>query len=55
MGLLHRSSQAPGSSWQGAVYLSSTPSVTSSSVLLGTVTENDTLTGGGSYNRLYPD
>ena len=45
-----QSSQATTGSWQDSVYLSTTPTITSSSILLGMVPENTTLAGGASYN-----
>ena len=45
-----QSSQATTGSWQDSVYISATPTITSSSTLLGMVPENITLDGGASYN-----
>ncbi len=44
------SSQATTGSWQDSVYISPTPTITSSSTLLGMVPENLTLAGEASYN-----
>jgi RHS repeat-associated protein len=44
------STHAAAGSWHDSVYLSATPTITSSSTLLGTARENITLAGGASYN-----
>ena len=43
-------SQAAAGSWQDSVYLSATPAITSSSVLLGAVAQSGGLAGDTSYN-----
>ena len=45
-----QSSQATTGNWQDSVYISPTPTITSSSTLLGSVPETTTLDGGDSYN-----
>ncbi len=45
-----QSSQATTGSWQDSVYISPTPTITSSSTLLGMVPENITLADEASYN-----
>ena len=44
------SSQAASGSWQDSVYLSSTPTITSSSILLGSTAHTAGLGAGSSYN-----
>jgi RHS repeat-associated protein/uncharacterized repeat protein (TIGR01451 family) len=43
-------SQPATGSWQDSVYLSPTPTITSSSILLGAVAQSGGLAAGGSYN-----
>ena len=45
-----QSSQAATGSWQDSVYLSPTPAITASSILLGTVPHTGGLAASGSYN-----
>ncbi len=45
-----QSSQATTGTWQDSVYISATPTITSSSTLLGMLPENRGLGGGTSYN-----
>ena len=45
-----QSSQATTGSWQDSVYISPTPTITSSSTLLGMVPQTATVQGGASYN-----
>ncbi|HBI43673.1 MAG TPA: hypothetical protein DDY78_12610 [Planctomycetales bacterium] len=44
------SGNAASGSWQDSVFLSTTPAITSSSLLLGSVTHSGGLAAGGSYN-----
>lgn len=45
--------QAASGSWQDSVYLSTTSSITSSSILLGATTHTGGLAAGGSYNGIW--
>ena len=45
-----QSSQAATGSWQDSVYVSTTPAITSSALLLGSVMHSGGLTAGGLYN-----